>query len=104
MKLYKYIENNINKIKNLNVNSSDLCIRNLFIKGRKISIIYLASVASDDKVSDFLIRSVKDCLNNIGLLDNTFKTLENSIFNSNLSVEYSFDNIKWICYYSCKLL
>ena len=93
MKLYKKIEKNINEIIKMNGNSSDLCVRNLLISGKKICVIYLASVASDDKVSDFLIRSIKNCVENISFLDDTFKILENSIYNSNLKVDYTFSDL-----------
>lgn len=68
-------------------NSSDIIIRSL----NNISYIYLESVSSDDKVSNFLLKSITK-INNINDLINE---LENNIYNSHIEI---IDDINK-CYY-----
>lgn len=39
-------------------NSSDLIIRELKIKNKEILFVFLESVSSDDKISDFLMKNI----------------------------------------------
>ena len=59
-------------------NSSDIVIRNI----NNISYIFLDSVSSDDKISDFLNKSI----NNIKSINNLFNKLEKTIYSSNVSI------------------
>lgn len=76
-------------------NSSDLIFRKITIKNKQLMYVYLESVSSDDKVSDFLMKDVSDYVKNkkLNLFDNLFTSLENSIYNSHLSIETNMDDI-----------
>ena len=87
--LSKSIINNINYIKRLNDNSGDIITR---IINNKIGYIYLESVSSDDKVSDFLNKSFK----NISSFRSLFNELNNKIYNSHMM---KIDNYTDIFYY-----
>ncbi len=56
------IHNDINKvfdtIKKINGNSSDIVTRIIEKNGYRVGYIYLESVSSDDKISDFLNKSI----------------------------------------------
>ena len=58
MKINKNVEKSIEYIKKLNHNSSDIVNRTIDIKNTKVAYIYLESVTSDDKVSDFLVKNL----------------------------------------------
>ena len=75
--LSRNIIDNINYIKNLNDNSGDIVTR---VIKNKIGYIYLESVSSDDKVSDFLNKS----FSNISSFKSLFFELKNKIYNSHL--------------------
>lgn len=68
------IEKTIENIKKELNNSIDISSRIIKIKNKKIGYIFLESVSSDDKISDFLVKSI---------INKTNK-LENSIYNSKL--------------------
>jgi spore germination protein KA len=88
MKISKNIKENINNIKNIYGNSGDLVNRTITIKNKKIAYIYLESVSSDDKISDFLMKNLSSLVkeNSLNIFNDLFKKLENTIYNSNLSV------------------
>lgn len=75
--LSRNIIDNINYIKSLNDNSGDIVTR---VIKNKIGYIYLESVSSDDKVSDFLNKS----FSNISSFKSLFLELKNKIYNSHL--------------------
>lgn len=68
------IEKTIENIKKELNDSIDISSRIIKIKNKKIGYIFLESVSSDDKISDFLVKSI---------INKTDK-LENSIYNSKL--------------------
>ena len=68
------IEKTIKNIKKQLNNSIDISSRIIDIKNKKIGYIFLESVSSDDKISDFLVKS----------LINQKNKPENSIYNSKL--------------------
>ena len=76
-------------------NSSDLVFRKIKIKGKNVMYVYLDSLSSDDKISDFLMKDLSDYFKNkkLNLFDNILNNLENSIYNSHLIVETDFNNI-----------
>lgn len=83
--------NNSERIKTIKKalgNSSDIVIREL---SDKISYIYLESVSSDDKISDFLVRSLVD----IDTVDNLFHKVKNEIYNSHVEILENLND----CYY-----
>ena len=87
MHIYKNINKNIDYIKNINHNSSDIVSRVINNNGIRIGYIYLESVASDDKVSEFLNKGIigKD-------ISNITNNLENNIYNSHISTINDLDN------------
>lgn len=76
--MVKFMNKNIDMIKKNLGNSSDIVIRNL----ENISYIYLESVSSDDKISNFLLKSITKFVN----LDNLFKELQLNIYNSHIEI------------------
>lgn len=85
---------NIEYIKNLNNSSSDIVSRVIKKRSKIIGYIYLESVSSDDKISDFLNKSITKNL----AFSNLFKKLENEIFNSHIATSNNYDEI---FYYLC---
>ena len=57
-KLGKNLEQNLQAIQNQYQNSSDLFFRVLEIGNQKIAYLLLESVSSDDKISNFLLKSI----------------------------------------------
>lgn len=81
----KNINENIEYIKNKFGNSSDIQTRTI----NNITYIFLDSVSSDDKISDFLVKSIS---NNKSIF-NIFNILKNNIYNSNLSIVEDMNDI-----------
>ncbi len=82
------IEDIFNYIKQINGNSPDITTRIVKIDKKRVGYIFLQSVSSDDKISDFLVKSLNldykfDTTN---FFTNLFTNLQNSISNSNLKV------------------
>lgn len=69
------IEKTIEKIKKDFNNAVDLSSRIIKNKNKKIGYIFLESVSSDDKISDFLVKSI---------INSSEKTITNKIYNSKL--------------------
>lgn len=87
MQVYKDIYKNIDYIKNINHNSSDIVSRIIDNDNIKIGYVYLESVTSDDKVSEFLNKSI------IGKkIDEIVCHLEKSIYNSHISTINNLDD------------
>ena len=86
MQIHKNVKKNIEIIKNINHNSSDLVSRLIIKNNMQIGYIYLESVTSDDKVSNFLNKSIINCRNII-------YNLKNNIYNSNIITLNSLDDI-----------
>lgn len=78
--------------------SSDIVSRKIKVSRKEIMYIYLESVSSDDKISDFLMKDLSSYIKNnkISLFDNLFESLQNTIFNSHLK---TIDNYEDIYYY-----
>ena len=74
MKINKKIDKVFEKIKEINGNSPDITTRTINIGYKKIGYIYLESVSSDDKISDFLVKSITK-LKKTNLLDNFYTNL-----------------------------
>ena len=69
---------NISEIKSKLGNSSDIVVRYL----KNISYIYLESVSSDDKISNFLLKSITK----LSDIDNLFNALKENIYNSHIEI------------------
>ena len=77
-KIEKYIMKSYN-------NSSDVITRKIKIKNNEILYVYLESVSSDDKVSNFLMKGINYSKKLLTL--NLFEQLKNTIPNSHLIIE-----------------
>lgn len=82
---------NIDKINNYILesyhHSSDIVTRKINVKGTDILCIYLESVASDDKISELLMKEINTYIKNKILTVNLFDKLRNTIPNSHITVE-----------------
>ncbi len=76
------IEKTLENIKKELNNSTDISSRIIKIKNKKIGYIFLESVSSDDKISDFLVKALTNAKPNI--LENITQELKNTIYNSKL--------------------
>lgn len=96
MEILKDVEKTIDNIKKIN-NSCDFVDRIIDIKGIKIGYIYLESVSSDDKISDFLVQNISSIVKNKkGIFENIFNTLKNTIYNSHIKIEKDSSNIFYL--------
>ena len=92
MKLDNTIENIFNNLNNLNGKSSDIVTRIIEKNKRKIGYIYLESVSSDDKISDFLNKSIVN-LDKKRPFNSFFELVKNSIFNSKVKVIETYEEL-----------
>lgn len=97
MKIDKKVNIIFDKIKKLGGNSPDLTTRNINIMYKNIGYIYLESVTSDDKVSNFLMKSIvkvtKDTTIFENLFTNIYKELENNIYNSKIKTVKTYEDM-----------
>ncbi|MBE6149759.1 MAG: spore germination protein [Firmicutes bacterium] len=90
----KNIDLIIKTIKERNGNSSDIYARTFKIHNTKVSYIFLESVSSDDKISNYLNKSLGiDIRGKKSIFDNIFDNLKNTIPNSKLKVINNYDDI-----------
>ena len=82
------IENIFEYVKNISGQSPDITTRIINIHKKRVGYIFLQSVSSDDKISNFLVRSLTldYQFNTTNLFTKIFNSLQNSISNSNLKV------------------
>lgn len=96
MKIDKNIDKVFNRINKMNGDSPDITTRKLKIGFKNIGYIYLESVSSDDKISDFLVKSITR-LKNTHFLENFFSNLygelENNIANSKIKTVYNYEDM-----------
>lgn len=94
-KLYKNLQKNIDTIKQMNGNSCDINSRIIHFKKNTVAYMYIESVASDDKVSDFLMRSLsEDVKDEVKLSTNkVYQRLKDTILNSKMRTVEDFDNL-----------
>lgn len=84
----------INTIKEKNGNSCDIYSRTFEINGKKVGYVFLESVSNDDKISNYLNKSLGiDIRSKKNLFDNLFENLENTIPNSKLKIVDNYDDI-----------
>ena len=97
MKIKKNVKDNLKEIKKLNGNSPDFNTRYIKVKNKEIGIAFYTSVSSDDKISQFLIKSVVDTIKHSFIFDNVFSnifnTLNNNIYNSTIKKVDNFKDI-----------
>ena len=96
MKIDKKIDKTFEKIKEMNGNSPDITTRKINIGYKQVGYIYLESVSSDDKISDFLVKSITR-LKKTSYIDNFFtnlyEQLKNNIANSKMKVIDNYDDM-----------
>ena len=95
MEISKSRELNIENIKNSYGCSEDFVSRIIKIKNKKITYIFLQSVSSDDKISDFLVHSISEIIkeNNRNIFNSLFKNIENNLYNSNISIVDDYNEV-----------
>ena len=69
--------NYINKLKKDTNNNKDITYRNILINDKKVTIIYSNSLTSSDKISDFIIRSLKSIKSDTITLQNIYNNISN---------------------------
>lgn len=82
----------LKKIKKMSGNSGDVVTRIIDKKRKKIGYIYLESVSSDDKISEFLNKAIIK-VNKKNLFNSFYSVIKNSIFNSNVKVCKTYDDM-----------
>lgn len=91
----KNIDEILDKITKTYGNSSDIVFRKLNISKKQILYVYLESVSSDDKISDFLMKDLS-WLSKNSTLEDLFETLKNTIFNSHFMIVNDFKDIYYL--------
>lgn len=81
MKLNDSIEKIFQTLNEINGKSSDIVTRVIEKNNKKIGYIYLESVSSDDKISNFLNKAIVN-MDRKKMFDSFFNLIQNSIFNS----------------------
>ena len=61
-KIYKVLEENINKIKYEYKYSKDLTFKYLKINNLNISLVYLSTLSSDDAINNYILKSLNDLI------------------------------------------
>lgn len=90
----KKLETIIETIKEKNGNSCDIYSRTFEVNGKKIGYVFLESVANDDKISNYLNKSLGiDIRSKKNIFDSLFDNLKNTIPNSKLKVINTYDDI-----------
>lgn len=92
MKLDNKIEKIFKKIKDINGNSCDIVTRVIEKNNNKIGYIFLESVCSDDKISNFLNKSIIK-MDKKKPFDSFYKIIKNNIFNSNISICETYEDM-----------
>lgn len=95
----KKIDRDINSIfdyiNKINGNSCDITTRIIKVGQKKVGYIFLESVSSDDKISDFLVKSLTSDAKatKFNLFEKIFSELENTINNSKLSTIDAYEDL-----------
>jgi len=94
-KIDKKINGVFDHINEITGNSSDVTTRIIKIGQKKVGYIYLESVSSDEKISDFLVRGLTwDAREtNFNLFNEIFEKLQNTISNSKLKTTESYEEL-----------
>lgn len=91
----KKIDTIFKYIAEISGNSSDVTTRIIKIAQKKVGYIYLESVSSDDKISDFLVKGLTfDAREtNFNLFEEIFEKLQNTIANSKLKTAETYEDL-----------
>ena len=96
MKIDKNINKVFDKLKTLNGNSPDFSTRYIKINNIYIGYAFYESVASDDKISNFLNKSIINIINNSTFINNIFNNiyfkLSNNLYNSKIIKITTYDD------------
>jgi len=92
-KLNNNIDNIFKNITDKYGNSSDIVKRIINIGNSTIAYVYLESVSSDEKISNFFMKNISNYLNKKIIFDDLFNSLKNSIPNSNLDVINNYNDL-----------
>ncbi len=88
----KNIDKVLEKIKTIN-NSCDFCVHEIKLNKKKIVYMYYESTANDDKISDYLGKSLSNDYKTKKSIKNIFEYLKMTIPNSKLSIITTYDEI-----------
>ena len=90
----KELDKIIKHIKDMNGNSSDINVRYFNIHKEKVAFMFLESVASDDKISNFLGKSLSiNVRSKKNIFENLFDNINNTIPNSKVKIINTYDDI-----------
>lgn len=94
-KINRDINSVFDYINKINGNSCDITTRIIKVGQKKVGYIFLESVSSDDKISDFLVKSLTSDAKSIkfNLFEKIFSELENTINNSKLSTIDTYEDL-----------
>lgn len=94
----KSAEKMLEKLKQINHNSSDIKTRTLNIENTKVIYAFIEGVCSDDKISNFVVRSMTfdSKQNKVPFFTSFFEHLKNNISNSVMAI---IDNEKDLLFY-----
>ena len=92
MKLQNSIEKNFEILNNFNGKSSDIVTRIIEKKSKKIGYVYLESVSSDDKISNFLNKAIVN-IDKKKPFDSFYNLIQNNIFNSKVKSIETFEDM-----------
>ncbi|MBE5820745.1 MAG: spore germination protein [Clostridiales bacterium] len=92
MKLNNSIESIFETLNKINGKSSDIVTRILEKNNRKVGYIYLESVSSDDKISDFLNKALIN-MDRKKPFDSFYDLIQNSIFNSKVKTIETYEDM-----------
>lgn len=73
--------------------STDVNSRILEVKKRKVGYVFLESVSSDDKISEFLVQSLSRNNKKKNIFKDVFLELENNIYNSKIKISKDYEDI-----------
>ncbi len=95
MKIDKSLKYNEEKFNEYKKTSADLNIRKIKIGSKELMYIFYESTSSDDKISNFFMKSISyDVKNdNVNIFSNLFKILKNTIPNSSLKVITTYKDV-----------
>jgi len=92
MNIQNNIEKNFKILNKMNGKSSDIVTRIIEKNSKKIGYIYLESVSSDDKISDFLNKGIIS-MDKKKPFDSFYDLIKNSIFNSKVKSIDTFEDM-----------
>ena len=88
-KIDKNIDQIFSKVQEMNGKSSDIKTRKINQNGLEIGILFLQSVSSDDKISDILIHSIMELLEEEKIPQkDLFQVLFHHLYNGTIKENY----------------